>query len=337
MKDKVYPSLLYDTLRRATFIPTPSYFRRRLQNPQRVMNDFLCDLSAAPEPSFWFKCIKISYGDFDVTEKYVNEVFRTQFKAFIQSLHDLIENGHTGPYFEFPETRGQAASERWKALRRLLFTASIARRVTHLTDEGKKNFLLSHLWDLNNSDAPAMAYGRKNESNARKAYFEKQKEKDPSATIQMVGLASSTSNPELGCSIDSILNSATQCPRGNEFKCPHCLKNHDPNKFDNALSKEQLKSFYMERDAVGKIQLKEDSDQYYQVQMQMGILQLEVCDLVVWSKKGMVIIPVTFNAPFWAKLSQDLVRIHHTLLVPEYFLQRTPRDLEPVEIDLNDA
>lgn len=148
MKEKVYPSLLYDTLRRATFFPTPTYFRRRLQNPQQVMNDFLCDLSASPQQSFWFKCIKIKYGDFDVTEEYVNQVFRAQFNTFMQSLHDLIEDGHTGPYYEFTETRGQAASDLWKALRRLFITASIARRVMHLTDEGKKNFLRSHLWDF---------------------------------------------------------------------------------------------------------------------------------------------------------------------------------------------
>lgn len=203
--------------------------------------------------------------------------------------------------------------------------------------KAKKTFYALICGILDNTDAAAMAYGRENESKARRAYFQEQKREDPSARIAMLGLAMSTIYLGVGCSIDSILHTDTKPPRGNEFKCPHSLKNHDPNKFDSVLSKEQCDSSYMERDALGIIKLKEDSDQYYQVQMQMGILQLEVCDLVVWSKHGMVTIPVAFNAQFWEKLAQKLVHIHHILLVPEYFLQRTPRDLEPVEIDLNDA
>ncbi|XP_052130134.1 uncharacterized protein LOC127751108 [Frankliniella occidentalis] len=259
-------------------------------------------------------------------------------EQFVQSLKDLIPKDHQQSYFEHPNTAAQSESSDWHTLRQLFVTASVAKRAIKLIDIGAKNFLKSNLWgigkDEEEEDYPAMVYGRENESTARNAYKEKMQAVIPSAKINLLGLCQSVKYPQLACSPDSTLEMNTLIT-ANEIKCPFRLQNIDPEFFDSYLTKKQLKDFYLFRDEQGKIQLKEDHMYYFQVQMVMGILGLPMCDLIVWLPKGMAIVPVHYDEEFWEELALGLTEFHNSLIIPEYFLQRTPRDLDPIIIDIS--
>jgi hypothetical protein len=46
-----------------------------------------------------------------------------------------------------------------------------------------------------------------------------------------------------------------------------------------------------------------DHNYYCQVIGQLAILELDWCDFVIWTKKGMAVKRILFNQPFWE--SQD--------------------------------
>jgi hypothetical protein len=49
--------------------------------------------------------------------------------------------------------------------------------------------------------------------------------------------------------------------------------------------------------------LKMDHNYYYQVIGQLAVLELDWCDFVIWTRKGMAVQRILFNQPFWE--SQD--------------------------------
>ncbi|KAK3920440.1 1-deoxy-D-xylulose-5-phosphate synthase [Frankliniella fusca] len=335
MKSKVYPSLIYDTLRRATFNPQPTAFQKTLEESTvQVFNSFICDLTAN-EPTMWSIFLDTCYEDFDLCQEYLEQVYPRLHEQFAESLRAFIPTDHNKPYYEHPDTELQHDSPEWHALRHLFITASIAKRVANLTERGTKNFLRSNLWgiDKDENDYRAMKYGRENEPIARECYVEQIQKDIPSAEMKLLGLCQSVRYPELACSPDGVLKT-TFITRAIEIKCPLRLEKIDPELFDTFLKDEKLKDFYLYRDDSGRIKLKENHAYYFQVQMVMGVLGLDLCDLIVWSPRGMAIVPICFNPEFWNKLAADLVTFHHSLIIPEYFLQRTPRDLAPIRVEL---
>jgi len=83
----------------------------------------------------------------------------------------------------------------------------------------------------------------------------------------------------------------------------------------------------------GEIQLKRNHDHYYQVQMQMDVMRMDLCDYLVWTRKGMLIVTVPYDEDFWAPKRLELICRHNAFLVPEYFLMRSPRNLSIVELE----
>ncbi|XP_052129826.1 uncharacterized protein LOC127751008 [Frankliniella occidentalis] len=338
MKEKEYPSLIYNTRRRATFDPQPTFFKKRLQEtPSKLIDDFLSELSANENGTLWSTSLKIPYGDFDLSQEYLS-VYPVLHQQFLDSLRGLIPLVTVTPYNEFLGTIRQHESEEWHTLRHLFITASVSKVAYNLTPRGAKNYIASHLWGLNKMDEDdtplAIEYGRQNENIARKLYEEEMKIRDPTASVLQMGLTQSKQYHELACSPDGVLESKVNPKRAIEIKCPIRLQKVHPKLFDQYLKGKKLDDFYLYRDAFGKIRLKNDHSYYYQIQMVLGILHLEQCDLIVWSPKGIITIPINFDKLFWSDLAEGLVSNHHSLLIPEYFLMRTPRNLDVLILDI---
>ena len=52
--------------------------------------------------------------------------------------------------------------------------------------------------------------------------------------------------------------------------------------------------------------LKEETTWYYQIQGQMGISGIYHTDLVIYTNKGILVVPVEFNEQFWLRMLSNL-------------------------------
>ncbi|KAK3924632.1 Translocation and assembly module subunit TamB [Frankliniella fusca] len=206
----------------------------------------------------------------------------------------------------------------------------MSKRLCHITPQGYKNFLRDHLWLMNKFQGnSATKYGLTKEKVARESYELKKKETDSSVAVKTSGLWRNPKYMELGCSPDGLVTSQIAPKRLLEIKCPEMLKHGDPQDFEKYLSKSQQDRFCLHRSKNGDVELKRDHAYMYQVQMSMGLLELKECDFVVWSPKNMFLQTIKFDRKMWEKMCAIFIPLHNRLLIPEYFLMRTPRKLEP--------
>ncbi|KAK3917330.1 Ubiquitin carboxyl-terminal hydrolase 4, partial [Frankliniella fusca] len=247
------------------------------------------------------------------------------------------EKHTTRSYFEPRASAFQGkTSDDWHNQRALHFTASQAKRLLSLTPAGYKGFLREKLWGIDKFKGnSATKYGEKSEEKAREQYKEEKKRIDPTVKVKKTGMWVNPTCMELSCSPDGLVLSKDSPTKLLEIKCPALLKSGHPNYFEKHLTKKQQKRFCLARTIKGKLKLKKDHVYWYQVQMSLGILQLEECDFIVWSPKGMHKETIKFHLETWLNLTQKLVALHNSLLVPEYFLMRTPRKLEPILLKYN--
>ncbi|KAK3917791.1 Methionine--tRNA ligase [Frankliniella fusca] len=265
----------------------------------------------------------------DIHDKYL---VSAQSENFYSALK---ENIFEDPYL-IPGTEGQVNSEKWLQIRPFLFTASEAKKICGLsTENGKKHFLQQHLWGIKKFKGNAATrYGTRMEKTARLAYTRAILKKDPLVTVEETGLWVKEEFPYLGCSLDGLVKKNGTIIRIVELKCPYVLRHVHPKNFSNHLSKTQLENFPLKQHSNGKITMKKDHAYYFQVQMQMDVMKVIVSDFFLWSKKGFLRIEVDYNPSFWVAKRNMMEMKHRGLLIPEYFLMRTPRNLKPW--DLND-
>lgn len=334
INERQYTSYKFDVIRRATFDVRPTRCQTDFPS-QAGINRFLCDLSY--KECHWSLLMKIHYEDGDYSDEDLYQFYPERRDQFYESLEDLINRlkpnpNHEGP-FEVRGTRGQSANDLWGSLRSVHATASTCRKVTHFrTDSAKMNHLRSHMWKIDRVLTKAMAYGIRNEAQARNAYMIKMQEIDPTVQVQETGLFLNTQLKGLSCSPDGLVNSEYGEPVLLEIKCPYSLKNIDPNDFEEQLPLKKRRKFCLMRNDQGEIKLKVEHDYYDQVQMCMGMTNVEHCDFVVWTPKGMVITRIPFNKLRWERIKDGLLKFHRTYQVPEYFLMRTPRGLLPLAL-----
>ena len=177
-----------------------------------------------------------------------------------------------------------------------------------------------------------MSYGIKSETKARKAYIELKRKKDNSLNVRETGVHLHTKYVGLSCSHDGWVTSLKRKPRVMEIKCPYSLRDSHPKNFDKALKKRSLSMFCLKRDESGKIKLKKEHAYYDQVQMEMAMTEATKCEFVVWSRKGMVCLVIPFDEGRWDQVRTSLTKFHWEYMAPEYFAHRTPRNLEPVQL-----
>lgn len=323
----------YDMARRATFDPRPTEFQREL-SPEEVtqmMYHFLQDIQGAnrEHETIWQKHLFFKYPDYQENDEYL-EIVKILCKRFLQQLDDEASK-EAGPY-EIPGTRGQSTNLNWFVAKALKFSGSDAKRVMNMTPDGLINYYRAKLWGLDGFTSKYTSYGTRMEPKARKAYLKERQKIDATAEIEEPGLYSHCNHSQLAGSFDGIVRSQQKPPRLVELKCPETVKLGHPEKFEKCLSPEQQTRFCLSRQNNGKTKLKDKHKFWYQMQLYMGLLQVKECDFVVWSPKGMHIETINFDKEKFELMATTLKKIHREILVPEYFLQRTPRNLMPIRL-----
>ena len=59
----------------------------------------------------------------------------------------------------------------------------------------------------------------------------------------------------------------------------------------------------------GKLQLKQNSDWFNEVQFQMGVSKYERCDFVIHTMKDIAVIPVEFDSGVWEMLKKKSIEV----------------------------
>lgn len=324
--------------RRAYFDPRATEHQFPEVSEERI-NRFVANLTANTTDTLWQRHLSINYAEEQYTdEDLINlDAMRNMLLDNLRQIPDgsvTVFEKHGKKVYEIPNTRGQRASSMWSHWRGLHVTSSIAYTVQHLVSAGAKmHFLQKHMWGLHPVKTKEMKYGIKNEINARKAYEEHISKKDSTAVLYSeCPMMKHEDNPEHSCSADSIVFSSIYEPKLAEYKCPYTLRKQNPKHYKNILTPEQLRNFCIGEDKNGNY-LKRSSPYYHQVQHTMGVLQLKECDFVIWTDVDIMIIPVSFDENFWNTMAPILKKVHRELLMPEYFLMRTPRNLHPIEME----
>lgn len=89
------------------------------------------------------------------------------------------------------------------------------------------------------------------------------------------------------------------------------------------------KNFFAELSDTGKLLLKRTHNYYYQVIGQLAALEIKWADFTIWTKKGLSIERIDFDAQFWeTNFFLKLKYFYSHFLTAELFTERVKRGLK---------
>jgi hypothetical protein len=121
--------------------------------------------------------------------------------------------------------------------------------------------------------------------------------------------------PVLACSADGIVVCKCKIQHINklvEIKCPYALRENNPR--DVALQK---KCVFNEEN--NKWEVDVDCPYYAQIQGQLGLYEIDECDLVIYTKKGIHISTVKFDIAYFQTMVHKLLNFHRNYVVERIF------------------
>lgn len=203
----------------------------------------------------------------------------------------------------------QSKSSEWFRERILRITASNGHKLKGNRFNVEK--VIANMLNPARTETSAMAYGKKTEDSALKAY---EKLVDPSYETIKVGLIISLQQPWLSCSPDAILVYGSNIweKRLVEIKCPYSCRNIAV--FDEKSRKPNVP--YLKNDENG-LQLKTTHSINVQVQLQMYVTNIAFCDLFIFSPQGSVLITIKRDNELLSQLVPRLERFYF-----HYYIQR---------------
>lgn len=272
-------------------------------------SDFKRKLQTMKRPSMFELLLSFEYPDYNLD---TNETCLLQSKVQ-KMISGMVPDG-LGPVHLLIDQN----SPRWHLERRVRITASVAK--SFFTAKELDKVVNDHLWKSNDiSHLQAVQYGRDNEANALKEY-----KQVTGSNVVNAGLVVNSKYPGLGCSPDGLVtNKEGMLTKLIEIKCPFKIKDQHPQQFDPVL----LKNMCYRIDENGYLKIKRNHAYYFQVQLSLAIMNLNECDFIIWSPKGMVFENIERDNNFINTLTKKLVNIHCTVLIPEFFEMRLPRKL----------
>ncbi|XP_055956192.1 uncharacterized protein LOC130012386 [Patella vulgata] len=303
--------------------PRPQHM---IPDDETFVNNFVATIPNAGSNTMFAQIMEIKYNDYVVDTDHLRKLSQLT----INSLKESIQGNQP---IEIDNTKGQTTSDSWYEARSLRVTASNAKTVTTTkSKQGQYNLLKRLLWSKKVLDLKALKYGRDNEDHAFKNFQEGSL--TPGHALTKSGFWVNPKYPELGCSPDGLIWDCNKKLVGVlEIKCPLVLENSGPTDLEN-LSKNQINNLCYKIEN-GELVLNRTHSYYFQIQMQIAICGVDFCDFSIWSPKGMCIERIQRDIGFWNALFPKLIDFHHNILVPEYFEQRIPRRLLPVNLSLD--
>ena len=192
----------------------------------------------------------------------------------------------------------------WMEARTGRITASLAGDVHGLRDSSEaKSFVQRVMGTQPAFTSHATEYGKKHESVARHMYETKMSSTHTSFRCTTTGLHISKELPFLGASPDGLSTCQCHDKRVVEIKCSAKHKDLRARDIPHADP-----TYHLEyRD--GQLCLKTKSKWYLQMQFQMGILGLTVCDFVFYTRHSVEVMPIAFDEQLWMQLKDKATRV----------------------------
>ena len=208
-------------------------------------------------------------------------------------------------------TFGQSDNEHWFEMRKGLLTASNFERVC-ASKQGNEQLvaeLMGYVQRPSNSFIDMCCdWGLKKEPKVRKLYQITESKKHRKFKLTEHGLRISREHPFIACSIDGLVSCSCHQEKLIEIKCPFSLRNKHPK--EAAVTKGCAYE-----DGVWK--MGSNSPYYHQIQGQLGIYGLQQCDLVIYTNKGYVVIPVYYDDKFFQMMLCKLKMFYLSSVIPE--------------------
>ena len=222
-------------------------------------------------------------------------------------------------------TKDQANSALWKAHRKGRITASNSYRILNFRAPAS---VLRKIMQYDCSDlswVPSIKWGVSNEANAKDQYCKYMEGKHKNFQFENTGLHLFTDCPFIACSPDGLARCDCHGIFLVEVKCPFKYKDVMPT-HPTALQDTQ---YCLD----GQGNLKQKHPYYCQVQTQMLVTSVEVCDLVIWTSSGMHIISVPRDCDYINSLKLKLTDFVTEHLIPEIIHQKLQRINEANEFN----
>ena len=210
-------------------------------------------------------------------------------------------------------TKDQAECKTWNIHRVGRVTGSTFHRVVHCKESSVQS-VVKDLMQYQSTDlsfVPAITWGRKMEDTARQTYVTEMSKIHANFKIKSVGLTVKADEPHLAASPDGIF-SCDCCGKGVlEIKCPFKYR-------DGLEGCESDTSFCLNEN----YDLRPSHPYYAQIQLEMYVCQMDMCDFMVWTKTGSVICRLQRDEAF---LQQSIPRAEVFFkehLLPELLCRR---------------
>lgn len=204
------------------------------------------------------------------------------------------------------ETRGQATNY-WKIQRAMRITASSCYKLyTYLFNENANwEQKISRYWSMTSLKVRAVTYGTETEKIAFNCY---RKKRNP--LVRKCGMVVKLGECWFAASPDGVdpLNRIVV-----EIKCPLAGETEGIADLENNKAVRK----YLNRSATGQLILNKRHDYYCQVQMNMWVLQCELCDFVVYSKKDddFIVLEIPFDIMFVENVANGLKGLYFTQML----------------------
>ena len=174
--------------------------------------------------------------------------------------------------------------------------------------------------NYNSTDKVGMAapleWGHLKEVAAKELYKKKMVAKHKDFTLLDCGLAVSEEHPFVGCGIVHCKCCGTKLV---EVKAVYSKKNLRP----SVAAGEKI--IYYQNNS--KWRLKKETTWHYQVQCQMAVTKVLEEDLVTYTNKEILIIPVSFDITFWLGVVSKLEEFYLRNMVPEILFGTIRKEL----------
>jgi hypothetical protein len=112
-----------------------------------------------------------------------------------------------------------------------------------------------------------------------------------------------------------------------EIKCPYSIEGNSV----QDIAKRFLKTFFLEFNEAGKLQLKKSSNYYFQVQGEMAIMRSQWCHFVVWTKDydNMFVEEILFDCQMQSEIMfPKLQNFYISTLVPEILSHCVQKEIQ---------
>lgn len=239
----------------------------------------------------------------------------------VKSFMDFLSINESQCDIICAKTVHQGNSQFWFNQRAGRITASNFYKVCHMketTDKTNTVKLLMNYCPMEHIPEQ-LEWGHQKEIAAMELYFKKLSSKHQELTVAESGLVINQTWPFLGASPDRIRS--CNCHGKTLVECKSLFSKR--NLFPGIAASENLIK------TTKGFQLKEKTSWYYQIQGQMAITGIHHTDLVIYTNKGILVVPVEFNEHFWLRVLEKLHLFYVKFIVPELLTGKILQSLKP--------